>query len=228
MNPLTIIPARIGSKGIPYKNFTELAGTTPLLRALECCYEAGLYPVITSDHPAFQHSPHLFSPAPLHTDTCSMADVVADVLARKPGPDDQVIVLVQPTQPLRRPEHLRDAIAQVSQDCPSVATVVEVEPAEKLYYRNVGWGLTPVTRRRAERRQDAERTYACDGTAYAFQRGWFNTHRKFIGASTLMIIIPPDQTCRLDTPLDWTLAELRLTSKDPAHGRTDRLHYPSQ
>jgi hypothetical protein len=44
------------------------------------------------------------APAPLHTDDCAMVDVIKDVLARVPGPEDQIIVLLQPTQPLQRTE----------------------------------------------------------------------------------------------------------------------------
>jgi CMP-N-acetylneuraminic acid synthetase len=42
-----------------------------------------------------------------------MVDVVLDVLKHYPGPDDQKVLLVQPTQPLREPKHLEQAIAML-------------------------------------------------------------------------------------------------------------------
>jgi CMP-N,N'-diacetyllegionaminic acid synthase len=216
-NVLAIIPARVGSKGIPGKNFRLLAGRSPVQRAVDVVFEAGIPSLVTSDSEwlqwEFARWPDTWheANAPLHTDTCSMVDVVLDVLKHYPGPDDQKVLLVQPTQPLREPKHLEQAIAMLD-TCDSVASVVEVEPAEKLYDKDLcpvlDWGGT-------ERRQDAAKTYACDGTVYAFRRWWFNIRPAFIGLLTKMMVIPPSETARLDTPFDWEMAELRL--KHAAH-----------
>lgn len=221
---LMIIPARVGSKGIPGKNFKPLAGVSPVQRAVGVVHEvircmSGGISLVTSDLPhvwdtAWQEHglPMVYhhAPAPLHTDTCSMVDVVLDVLKHYPGPDDQKVLLVQPTQPLREPKHLEQAITLLDKYNPSVASAVEVEPAAKLYY----WGFRRVEGRGVERRQDAEPTYACDGTVYAFRRWWFNTELAFTGLLTKMMVIPPSETARLDTPFDWEMAELRLRSRE--------------
>jgi CMP-N-acetylneuraminic acid synthetase len=208
MSGLAIIPARVGSQGIPRKNWTALAGETPVHRAIVCAERAGLSWVLSTDHPDAQqwygaHS--LYAPAPLHTETCSMVDVVLDVLKRVPGPPDQKVLLVQPTQPLRTPDHLRHALALLDIHA-SVASVVEAEPAAKLYFE----GFWPVTGERKERRQDARPTYRCDGTVYGFRRGVFEMAKTFVAFGTHMLVIPPEETARLDTPFDWEMAERRL------------------
>jgi len=53
----------------------------------------------------------------------------------------------------------------------SVASVVEVEPAAKLYFRSEADSFEPVLAQTQERREDARSTYACDGTVYVFRRG---------------------------------------------------------
>jgi CMP-N-acetylneuraminic acid synthetase len=146
-----------------------------------------------------------------------MLDVVLDVFNTYPGDYDQKVLLVQPTQPLREPKHLRKAI-----DClewtDSVASVVEVEPAAKLYYA----GFEKVAEG-VERRQDARKTYACDGTVYGFRRGWFKWYKQFRGPYTHQLVIPPEETARLDTPFDWEMAELRLRQRDSQGQKTSYL-----
>jgi CMP-N-acetylneuraminic acid synthetase len=212
---LAIIPARTGSKEIPSKNFKALVGRSPLERAARCCFDVGIYPsniLVTSDTPYLPIevsgvTGH-YAPAPLHTDTCSMLDVVLDVLNTYPGDYDQKVLLVQPTQPLREPKHLRKAI-ECLEWIDSVASVVEVEPAAKLYYS----GFEKVAEG-VERRQDARKTFACDGTVYGFRRGWFKWYKQFRGPYTHQLVIPPEETARLDTPFDWEMAELRLRNRE--------------
>ena len=95
----------------------------------------------------------------------------------------------------------------------SVVSLAETEPADKLYYvTRFGHrlGVTPVALG-VERAQDARRTYYCDGTVYGFLRGWFEQHQTFRHpVYTRPLFIEPEDTCRLDTPHDWAMAELRL------------------
>ena len=209
-DPLIIIPARLGSKGIPNKNFRLLNGRSPLDRAIDCAKLAGFSNiVVTTDHPDTALLPgNLLGMAPLHTDTCSMVDVVLDVLQRVPGSDDQRVLLAQPTQPLRQPKHLHMAIGLLFHYY-SVASVIGVEPAAKLYYRRAD-AFESILTQTVERRQEAFPTFACDGTIYGFQRWWFLAHRIFHSPSTYMLRIPKSEACRLDDLEDWAIAEQRV------------------
>ena len=209
---LAIIPARVGSQGIPLKNFRLLDGVSPLDRTIACALMASCCPVVTTDSEETVAGTHWrYAGPPIHTNACSMVDVVNDVLSVYRGEPTQRILVLQPTQPLRRPSHLRQALALLAQ-YPSVASVVEVEPAAKLYYE----GFVPVLPDEpVEQRQHAQPTYACDGTVYGFLREWFQTHQTFRhAAGTAMLIIPRDQTCRLDTLADWRLAERILRAPE--------------
>lgn len=236
MDPLIIIPARTGSEGIPGKNFRPLAGLSPLHRAIQCAQAVVVHApsvttssmpvpvdrssrsamiVVTTDADSVYPPLPLMTvlhhrPSHLATNSTFMSVVVADVLRAFPGPDEQPILLVQPTQPLRTPWHLQRAL-NLLHTYERVVSVVEVDPAQKLYYAC----FVPVTGTRVERRQDGVRTYRVDGTVYGFHRRAFQEQPIFITPSTHMMILDPAESCPLDTPLDWHLAELRLQAKEP-------------
>jgi CMP-N-acetylneuraminic acid synthetase len=224
MSVMAIVPARIGSKGIPRKNFRPLAGRVLWMRAATCAWDAGIKDVvITTDvmlsetviAPNGQAQLHfLHAPDPLHTDTCSVVDVVLDVLQRVPGPPDQKILLVQPTQPLRQAQHLRQALALL-ETWNSVASAIETEPVQKLYYEQERM-FAPVLswEESRERRQDARKTFMCDGTVYGFWRDWFEIYRAFLTCDTAMMKVDSCDSCKLDTPADWLDAERRLRERE--------------
>lgn len=206
---LALIPARLGSKGIPNKNFKPLYHFSPLERAVACCIGAGITPWVSSDAPNTAKWPFwLDAQAPLHTDSCSMLTVMGDFLARVPGEPEEIILLVQPTQPLREPKHLRAAIEILERGCSQVTSVVETESLQKLYV-STNDVLLPVAIP-TERRQDARPTYRADGTVYAFRRQDFYLPSFHFQRGAYGMVIPSEESAPLDTPLDWLLAELRL------------------
>ena len=94
----------------------RLAGVTPLDRAVLCAQQ--VFPknriVVTTDgewpmigHPSF-HVKVLKRPAMIARDTTEMIDTIKHVLQICPEGDP--IVLLQPTQPLRQPKHIRQAL----------------------------------------------------------------------------------------------------------------------
>ena len=171
MNALAIVPARVGSKGIPRKNFTPLAGSegsglasSPTGRAVWCAVLAGIERIrISTDHAetlenrGFGPSPEYRTiwafrrPAHLAQDDTPMIAVVQHALEQIQGPPDQIVVLLQPTQVLRTPAHVQRAIALLEEtSADSVVSVVELpqthSPDLALAIRPIGdedIGLTP-------------------------------------------------------------------------------------
>ena len=231
-NVVVLIPARWGSKGIPNKNFRSLGGRSPVHRAAMCAYEAGLRDVVIStDHPTFEGivtqewgTRLLRVGAPLHTDDCAMIDVVKDALARMPGPDDQIILLLQPTQPLRQPKHLIAAMLLLeASKADSVVSVVALPTThnpewglevrgERLYGHTKAYGLSYLGQL-PSRRQDFPVRYIRDGTCYCFRRFTVSRFGDIYGQDVRPLIIPASETCPLDTPEDWAEAERRLRER---------------
>ena len=212
--PLVIIPARVGSKGIPNKNFRLLAGVSPLDRAIRVVREAGLEPLVSTDAKGLKIDAEvLYAPAPLHTDICPMIDVVNHAMALRPG---NPVLLVQPSQPLRQAKHLRLALTLLTPIWDSVVSVTEVprshhaifqmEVTDLGHLRRQGDGFAfPATR------QSVPPLYVRDGTVYAFWRTR-GEPQSLYGERVLPLIIAPEETCALDTPLDWLVAEARLAT----------------
>lgn len=218
MSVLAIIPARAGSKGIPGKNFTPLAGMSPVQRAIACALEIEAETWVTSDSQRVlgQASDSCYAglirrPADLATDTTPMVEVVKHVLSEIPGPDDQIICLLQPTQVLRRPEHVTAAIDLMNAGCARVVSVTPAESPDKLV-RLVGCDcevVVPWDGRAVERRQDARQAFKRDGTIYAWRRNDDNP----LGLPAVALFIPTSETCALDSPEDWAEAERRLRER---------------
>ena len=227
MGVLAIIPARAGSKGIPNKNTRPLNGESPLSRAIYCASHVAAHVAVTSDCPTpwsgrsvHQNVMLLRRPPELAQDDTPMIAVVRHVLEQIPGPPDQPIVLLQPTQPLRRPEHVTQALALLTPDVDSVVSVVELPRTH-----NPEWQYT-IRGDRLEHwpdtfgglgvacRQDLAPTYIRDGTVYAFWRRTVTEHGSIYGSLKKALIIDPADTCPLDTEADWLEAERRLRARE--------------
>lgn len=235
MGVLAIVPARAGSKGIPDKNFRPLAGGLSAVDlALRCARLAGIpsHDIYLSTDAGYPEEPPdpqiafriLTRPPELAQDDTPMIAVIQDVLARVPGPPDQIIVLLQPTQPVRRPEHVRDAIQLLEETgADSVVSVValplaqspdvlcEITPAGLVPWPGRGQVETFWSEHTIHRRQDARVAYQRDGTVYAFWRSNLDYEYSTIyGSRCVPLIIPASESCPLDTPDDWLDAERRL------------------
>jgi CMP-N-acetylneuraminic acid synthetase len=237
MSVLAIIPARAGSKGIPNKNFRPLAGETPMERAVRVAHVVADVIVLTSDtskatNPFWIGRPvgwnksfaRLIRPPELAQDETPMIEVVKHVLAEIPGPDDQVIVLLQPTQPLREPKHIMRAIELLT--ATQADSVVSVVPLPLVHSPDVVCDLDAMGRLALwereymnscgalMRRQDARPAYYRDGTVYAFKRRTVGLYADIYGRDCRALIIPASESCPLDTPEDWAEAERRLCARD--------------
>ena len=151
-----------------------------------------------------------------------MIDVVRDALARVPGPPDQIIVLLQPTQPLRQPKHVQAAITLLHESqADSVVSVVEAESPDKLLSIERDGFLScwdepgAAVRWATERRQDARPAWKRDGTVYAFWRRTVEQDGNIYGLRSKPLIIPAEETQALDTADDWRAAERRLRDREP-------------
>jgi CMP-N-acetylneuraminic acid synthetase len=129
MDVLGLIPARGGSKGIPRKNLAPVGGK-PLLEwtveAARAATELTRVVVSTEDDEiaAAAGVDVLRRPDELAEDETPMLDVIRHAVAEL-SPD--VVVLLQPTSPLRRPEHIDAAVRLLLEsDADAVVSVVAV------------------------------------------------------------------------------------------------------
>ena len=226
---LAIVPARGGSKGVPGKNLRPLAGRLLIEYALDAARQSNVVDrtILSTDSEDIADAGRrigmdvpFLRPAELSQDDTPMLPViqhaVQELSAR--GWTPEFVVLLQPTSPLRRPEHVREAVELLRQSgADSVVTVVEVPKHLSPDYvmRIDGGALRPFLPEgeRVTRRQDARTAYSRDGTVYAFRRETLDRFGSIYGANCRPLVIPASDSLSIDTPGDWEQAE-RLLARD--------------
>ena len=222
---LGIIPARGGSKGILGKNIRSLNGKPLIQYAVEAARSSNLVDrlILTTDSveiaevgKALGVEVPFLRPPDLAQDDTPMLPVIEHALLfvemERWQPD--IILLLQPTAPLRRAEHIQQAVKLlVESNCDSVVSVVEVPrhyvPDFVLRLED-GKLRTFLDAPLITRRQDARPAYSRDGTIYAFWRDLLVKKRSIYGNDCRPILIPEDESCNLDTMHDWQEAEKKL------------------
>jgi CMP-N-acetylneuraminic acid synthetase len=140
-----------------------------------------------------------------------------ETLARG-GWSPEIIVLLQPTSPLRRPDHIRDAVTTLqTTKADSVVTVVEVpRHLSPDYVMRIDEGrLQPFLPggARVTRRQDARPAYSRDGTVYAFWRATLERFGGIYGDDCRPLLIDARESLSIDSAADWDAAERLLAGR---------------
>ena len=229
---LGLVPARSGSKGVSGKNIRSLAGRPLLEYTARAAQASGVIDrlVLSTDSPeiaqvgrgAGLEAPFL-RPETLAADDTPMLPVVQHAIdaLRADGWIADIIVLLQPTSPLRRPEHVRDAVNLLREtNADSVVTVVEVpRHLSPDYVMKIEAGrlrhFLPEGAR-VTRRQDARPAYAREGTVYAC---WLQTIERtgtLYGEDCRPLIIDGADSLSIDSPADWEAAERVLARRSVA------------
>ena len=223
---LALVPARGGSKGIPDKNMRPLAGRSLLEYAAEAAAASGVVDrsVLSTDSErvaaegrrAGLEVPFL-RPSALARDDTPMLPVIEHALdaLEHDGWAAEVVLLLQPTSPLRRPEHIRAAVQQLRDSgADSVVTVVELpRHFSPDYVMRVDDGrLVPFLAEGGSvtRRQDARPAFVRDGTVYAFWSRTVRETRSIYGRDCRPLVLSARDSMTIDTPDDWNEAERRL------------------
>src|SRR6266511_4265013 len=171
MEVVALVPARGGSKGIPRKNLAPLAGKALIRWTIDAARAAETVTrvVVSTDDDEIATEAHdvdvLRRPSELAADDTPMLAVIRHALSHIEPCD--VLVLLQPTSPMRRADHIDGAVRLLLETgADSVVSVVEVphrydpealmelEPSGRLTVRS-----QPATR------QQQRRLYARNGPA---------------------------------------------------------------
>lgn len=226
MDALGIIPARDGSKGIPRKNLALLAGKPLLAHTCEQALQATTLTrlIVSTDAEAIADCARrcgvevpFLRPRELAADETPMLDVVRhalEALRQRESYRPDVVVLLQPTSPLRRAEHIDGAVRRlIETGADSVVSVAEVPhqftPGSLL--RLEAGRLVPLLNgSQPLRRQDKPLVYARNGPAVLAVRRQALEGGSFYGEVSLPYVMPLDCSVDIDGPFDLALAEFLL------------------
>ncbi|TAN63278.1 MAG: acylneuraminate cytidylyltransferase family protein [Magnetospirillum sp.] len=224
LSVLALITARGGSKGLPGKNIRPLGGRPLVAWSIEQARAATLVDrvVISSDDPAIiaaavaagAEAPFI-RPAALADDSASSADVAAHALGLLDRSYD-LLVLLQPTSPLRSAADIDACIRRVAEDA-GIPSCISVTPSAKSPYwmqtMDAEGRLSPLLEvPAATRRQDLLPVYVPNGAVYAVRVEWFLERRAFVGAGSVGHVMPPERSVDIDTLLDFKFAEAVLAT----------------
>jgi CMP-N-acetylneuraminic acid synthetase len=226
---LALIPARGGSKGVPRKNVRPLAGRPLVAYAADAARQSGVVDriVLSTDDEEIASVGRasgidvpFMRPAAIAADETPMLAVIEHAVAELSagGWTPDLIVLLQPTSPLRRPEHIRAAVALLRETGADAVVSVVALPRHLSpdYVMRIADGrLVPFLPEGAAitRRQDARAAYSRDGTVYAFARTTLERWHSIYGEDARPLVIDARESLSIDSPEDWDAAERILASR---------------
>lgn len=231
--PLIVIPARGGSKGIPRKNIAPLAGRPLIAYTIDAAKAVAdnRHIILSTDSDEIAAAAEAEGlpvgyrrPDRLATDTAGSREVIIDAMdhADASGIDYDVVVLLQPTSPLRSVDDVSRAIDLYRPDIDMVVTVKECsanpyyncfEPTPDGFLKiSKGDGLLT-------RRQDAPPAYEFNGAVYVINPQ--SIRRSPLGAFTRRVAspMPPERSVDIDSPLDLIIAEAIIKQSRAAQGQ---------
>lgn len=226
---LAIIPARSGSKGLPGKNIRTLCGKPLIAWSVEqarACPEIDTVIVSTDDQKiarvatAFGAEVPFLRPNELSSDTASSIDVILHAIdfMAKGGSNFDLIVLLEPTSPLREVADISGAIKQLlgTPNCQSVVSVSQAEGVHPafLYRLNEGLlkpylGIQPTNLRR----QDIEKLYFLEGSVYVSYIDALKARRSFYHENTAPWVVPKYKSFEVDELTDLIIIEALMSAR---------------
>lgn len=217
---LAVIPARRGSKGLALKNLRLLGGLPLIAHSIAAARSAPtIDQVVVStedDEIAAVAESHgalvVRRPAALATDTAQNNAVVRHVIESRPGADG-IVVLLQPTSPLRRQEHIDACVRPLLESRARSAmtvTAVEHHPG-KTVTLNDGF-VEPFTSDAdmEARRQTMREVYRQNGAVYAIGVADFLREDRFYLRPCQAVVVPQQDSIDIDSEIDLALAEIVL------------------
>jgi len=223
---LAIIPARGGSKSIKRKNVAILAGRPLIAWTIDCALScAALDRVIVSTDDleiatvARQYGADtpFMRPASLARDEAAMIDVIQHAVATVEHGDERfdVVVLLQPTSPLRNADDIEACIEPVRARRNSAAmTVCE---AEHNPFCSMGqivdqrWlPLFPKHHGETTRRQDAPVVYRETGAVFVWRRCVVMDQRTLCPPDICLVVTPAERSLDIDSLAGMKVAEVLL------------------
>lgn len=225
---LGVIPARGGSKGIPRKNLIPLCGRPLIAYTIKAGLSSRLITrliVSTEDNEIADVAKSLgadvpfMRPSRLSTDSARSLPVIQHAVAaaeEEEGFAYDVIVMLQPTTPLRTAEDIDRGISLINEsDADSVVSVVDVgayHPYRMKRIDEAGRLVNFVDQGFEDMRprQELPPVYIRSGDLYISRRSIVMEQNTLVGANCRAVIIPEKRAVNIDTQIDLIRAEQLL------------------
>jgi len=220
MRVLAIIPARGGSKGVPKKNIKPLGEKPLIVHAIDCAKNSSKVTkvVVSSDSDeiiqiAIQNDCQVIKrPTELADDNSNVVTAVEHVYNQL-NEEFDIIVLLQPTSPLRTSNDLNAIISMFEKetDLDGVISVVpfdDYHPA-RMYSLDKNLEMIPLQKDgETIRRQELKPVYYRNGCFYAVRTNAFFTEKSFMVKNKKGYVMDANWLLNIDTQRDFKIATL--------------------
>ena len=221
---LFIIPARGGSKGIPRKNISLIAGRPPIAYSIDVALQFAAPEMVclsTDDEEIRLTAESLGLPVPYRrpaefaADNSGSREVILDAMDYydRRGIGYDKVVLLQPTSPLRSAADVEQALALYSADIDMVVSVVEAK-ANPYYdcFETDNDGFLRISKGDGllTRRQDAPKAWQYNGAVYVINPKSLRKMPMGSFGKRVPSPMPASRSIDIDSPLDLLIAETIL------------------
>lgn len=228
---LAIIPARGGSKGIPRKNIFPLYGKPLIEYTFEAAKGSKLINRIilsTEDSEIAETGRKngidvpFMRPKELSEDNTPTLPVIkhaVEFVEREQNYFADIIVILQPTAPLRKSYHIDEALTLLinNPDVDSVVSVTEVPHQYNPYFvMKIEDGLLKFYNSESAkytRRQELPKVYSRNGAIYALRLETLNKKNSLYGDTCLPYVMSFEESANIDTIHDIKIAERFLHNR---------------
>lgn len=220
---LVVVPARGGSKGVPLKNLHPVGGipllahTGRLVSGLAWVDRA----VVSTDHEGIaSEAENCGLAAPFRRSEALAGDRIGDLevlrealteCERIDGRRYDIVVMLQPTSPLRKAAHVEDTVDRLIEGgFDSVWTVsptdLKYHPRKQLLLEDGALSFFDPAGAGVIARQQLAPIYHRNGAAYAFTRGCLLDHGSIMGENASAVVIE-EPMISIDTLEDFAQVE---------------------
>lgn len=220
-NVLALIPARGGSKGIPKKNIKKLDGQPLISYSIRAGLNARIVDsvIVSTDDKEIARVSESYGarvpfirPAELAADETATAPVITHALdsLENIGELYDVIILLQPTSPLRTATHIEEAYEMY--DNTNTESVISAYSSKDIRWKYRHSGAKKINYKNApKRRQDRDPEYIVNGAVYITSVESFRDTGTLTAGKTDLYEMDEIESVDIDKPFDLWLAEKILT-----------------
>jgi len=215
---LAVIPARGGSKGVPRKNIKLLVGKPLIAWTIEEAKKSQYIDrlVLSSEDEEIINVAKSFGcevpfvrPMELAQDETPGIEPVLHALEQLPGYD--IVVLLQPTSPLRTVQDIDGGLNFfIQNDAGSCVSVSEVNKSPYwMFSLGNDFRMHRLLEKPAEatRRQDLPKVYMANGALFIARSDYVKEKKSFYTDHAIGFVIPKDRAFDIDVDVDFLLCE---------------------
>ncbi|QTL97711.1 CMP-N-acetlyneuraminic acid synthetase [Iocasia frigidifontis] len=220
---LALIPARAGSKGVKSKNIRELAGKPLIAYTIMEAIKSNIFEdiIVSTDSEKIADIARKYGanvpflrPKKFALDDSSTIDVIIHCFnfMRNIGKEYQEVILLQPTSPLRRAHHIKEAYQLFnSKNADFIISVCKCgHPPLWANTMDKDLKMDNFIRKEVKnmRRQDLPQFYQINGALYLAKVDKLIEEKGFLGKNSYAYIMSRENSIDIDTEIDFRFCEV--------------------